>query len=401
MKGAIMPPQPPAWDWLPGALIPFDWNAFFHKHRLLWQDHGGLRATLGPLTFRLLLYAIGQLGWLADEVFWPNWRQSRLSGPIFILGHQRSGTTLLHRLLSQDRTSARALSFQEMLLPATSIQRIIATIIELDRRCGGGLARMFRNWEERTFAPLDHIHRLRFGEIEEDEFVLWSIYASAMCVNDAPLATEHEGLNDLRHFHDWPILRQIRALGWYRACLLKKAGREPMAEANLAPWIVSKNPAFSQKIPQLRQLFPAACFIYLVRDPLETIPSRLSLIENIWRHRFPDFTRMNRRQIDVIVADSIQTYRAAEQDLPNVPAPQKIIVRYDELLADPARVVNTIYDHFGLPGPDPHLQARLAEQKPRPASPESGHRYSLADFDLAAADLLRELGPVLAAYHLR
>ena len=118
-------PSPP-WDRLPGALLPFDWGAFARKHKILYHDHGGLKATAGPMAFRLGLFALGQLGWALDEALMPGWRNANMRGPLFILGHQRSGTTFLHRLLDRDLTHARSLRFHEMLLPASTIQRAIA-----------------------------------------------------------------------------------------------------------------------------------------------------------------------------------------------------------------------------------------------------------------------------------
>ena len=46
--------------------------------------------------------------------------------------------------------------------------------------------------------------------------------------------------------------------------------------------LVSKNPAFVAKMRDLPVAFPAAKFIFLVRNPFETIPSLLKLMRTIW-----------------------------------------------------------------------------------------------------------------------
>jgi hypothetical protein len=384
------------WDRLPGLMVPFNWRAFWQKHRILYRDVGDLRSITSSVALRFGLFFVGQASWTLDALFFPRWRDTPMAPPIFILGHQRSGTTLLHRLLSEDRTHARSLLFHEMILPAISAQRAIAGVGALDRRLTGGkLASWLHAVQERTFGPLDHIHRLRFDEIEEDEFVLWNIYASTMCINDAPLNTVHKDLEDLRDFHKWPIERQTKAFGWYRACLLKKIYRNPAPAGAGLPWIVSKNPHFSQKIPELLRVFPDAKLIYLIRNPLEAIASRLDLIRGIWRHRFKEFHDMTAEQAEAILKDSLRTYLNAERDLDRVPERQRFVVRYEDLLKRIPETVRDIYRHFGLPRPDENLAAALRAFDTREKH-VSRHQYRLEEFGIAAERVRSELAPVFA-----
>ncbi|MGV8841344.1 MAG: sulfotransferase family protein [Bauldia sp.] len=386
------------WSRLPGAVVPFNWPAFWQKHRILLREQKAYGAILSSLASRLGFYAAGQTGWALDALVHPGWKRTRMAPPIFILGHQRSGTTLLHRLLSEDRAHARSLLLHEMVLPAITTQNSIARVGRWDSRHGGWIGRRFQSFQQHMFAPLDYMHRLRLDEIEEDEFVLWGIYASTMVINDSPLNASAKSLEDLRDFHRWPVDRQIRALGWYRATLLKKVYRSPTADGSL-PWIVSKNPHFSQKIPELMRVFPDARIVYLVRNPLETIASRLDLIRGIWRHRFKGFRDMTKEQAESIVKDSLRTYLNAERDLYDVPEAQRMIVHYDELLTHIPETVHRIYEQFGLPGPDEHLTAKLAEIRARKRH-VSEHKYDLEEFGVDPAELRRELEPVFRNHDL-
>ena len=388
-------PRPP-WDWMPGAALPFDWPAFLRKYALLARKEGQPAAVAGQLAFRLALLAIAQSSWALDEVLTPGWREENLRGPLFIVGHQRSGTTLLHRILAQDRVHARALSLNEMLLPAVSAQRGISGLARFDAHAGQRLRSRFNALQDKLFGPLDDIHRLRFDEIEEDEFVLWGIFASVMCANDAPSAAAMPELDDLRSFESWPVARQVRALGYYRACALKKLHREPVADGERPPWLVSKNPAFTTKMKELAQVFPDARFVYLVRDPLVTIPSRLSLIRAIWRRRFPSFRDMSSEHVEVILRDSVRTYLAAERDLPALPGDRTFTVRYEQLTARPAEAVAQIYDHFALPAPDATLLEAIAARNRRPRW--SQHLYALEDFGLSKDRIRSLLAPVFDRY---
>lgn len=381
------------WSRLPELVIPFNWRAFWQKHRILYRDLSDLGGITSAVASRFSLHILGQIGWTLDAALHPGWKNTKMAPPVFILGHQRSGTTLLHRLLSGDLTHARSLLLHEMILPSITTQRSIAAIGKWDRKLAHGwLAKRFDAFQERLFGPLDYMHRLRFDEIEEDEFVLWTIYASTMVINDAPLNTAHKDLEDLRDFHKWPVKRQIEAFGWYRACLLKKIYRNPSPDEHL-PWIVSKNPHFSQKIPELMRVFPDARLVYILRNPLETIASRLDLIRGIWRHRFPEFKDMTQEQSAAIVKDSLRTYLNAERDFYDVPEAQRMIVTYDDLLERIPETVRAIYDKFGLPGPDAHLEAMLAEVATRPRH-VSKHHYDLTEFGVDPDALKAELAPV-------
>lgn len=380
---------PTGWNTLPLARVPFGWRAFLQKYTILRQTGGISPRLLGELAGRLGLYGLSQSAWLLDMAIAPGWRHTPLERPIFIIGHQRSGTTLMHRLLAADRTHARALCLHEMLLPAVSFQRALAGLHALDRASGGRAARAVLAWQDRRFARMDPIHRIRFHEIEEDEFVFWAIFASAMCVNDAPGTVARPELDGLRDFDAWPLARKQAILGWYRACLMKKLYREPHAGG--PAWIVAKNPAFSQKIPMLREIFPDARFVHLWRDPLVTIPSRLSLIRAIWWERFGRTIELSPAQVEAIVDDSIRTYARADRDLKGVPEEGQVRVDYNDFIRDVPGTVRGIYRHFQLPPDDVNLNAALQRHRESREAHTARHEYTLEEFGLNAATLADRL----------
>ena len=326
-----------------------------------------------------------QLFWLLDELFAPGWRQTKIRGPIFIIGHQRSGSTVLHRLLSSNKSSV-GLTLQEMIFPAVTLQWLISRVTSWTQRHARRVSTYLNSIEENAFSELDSVHRMRLGEIEEDEFVMWSIFSSAMCANDDPLTSTHEKLIQLRSFHSWPAKRKTRALNWYRACVQKKIYREFGVSGG---WAVAKNPAFTSKIAEISALFPEARFVLLVRNPLEAIPSRLSLIESIWKHRFPAYAGMTSEQVEEIYSDSIKTYLAAESDLEAIPATRKIIVDYSKLAADPIETATHILDYFHINGGINTASVRTHNTR---------HQYSLEGFSLSKDRITKDLSAVFNRY---
>jgi len=359
-----------------GSAIPFGWRALVAKAAVTMRPDPG--RALAQASMRAALYAMNQAAWFADDHFWPAWRDARFRGPLFVIGHQRSGTTLLHRLLAGG-TDARALTLADMLFPSIAAQRLAETAFSLDTSMGGRLRTGLDRAQERRFGPLDALHRMRLDQVEEDEILLWAIGASGMCATDDPRSVAATSLASLRHAELWPAETRERVFDYYRDCLRKKAYRE-IRKVDLAPWIVSKNPAFCQRIPVLLATFPEARFVHLVRDPREAIPSRLHLVRAIWRHRLPWFRDPTEAQIAAIVDDSVASYLLAHRDLSPVPRERKIVVRFEELMDDPNRTADSVRWQFGL-------ERRAADRDPARGARKRNPRHVLAEFGLDDATI--------------
>ncbi len=57
-----------------------------------------------------------------------------------------------------------------------------------------------------------------------------------------------------------------------------------------------------------------------MRNPLETIPSRLSLVQAVQELQTHDHAGLSRSEIDEIVADSVRTYLLADRDIKALPS---------------------------------------------------------------------------------
>ncbi len=380
------------WDELPRWFVPFGWREFWRKQAYLLRDTKSPLRVSAQVAVRLALLGVNQTAWTLDQFAFPRWDQTELFGPVFIIGHQRSGTTLLHRALARD-PNACALAMHEMVLPAISAHRVIRAIARWDSRHGGRIRGRIDRLQDRFLGRLDHIHRIRLDSIEEDEFVFWSAFRSGMCVNDNPASVSRRELDYFRDFRSWSEREQQIALAWYRACLLKRVNREPSRESGAPVWIVAKNPAFSQRIPQLLRVFPGAKFILLVRNPLETIPSRLSLIREIWRLGYPELERMSLAQVATIVDDSVRTYTYAQRDCALLRPDQLVEIRYHDLKSDLGATIEKVYSQLTLPGSPSDIGNSIGE-----ADSPGHHHYSLADFDLSETDLRARLAAVFDAY---
>jgi hypothetical protein len=83
----------------------FDFGNYFKMLRLAWGE-ASPRARRRYLAILLLavppVALFHALCFALDPILFPSLRRVKLRQPVFVVGHARSGTTLVHRLLSQD-----------------------------------------------------------------------------------------------------------------------------------------------------------------------------------------------------------------------------------------------------------------------------------------------------------
>lgn len=374
----------------PRFITPFRWDVFWQKQRVMMRQNG-VASTLPSIGFHLGVYLFNQIGWGIDNIIPSSVPTPQIDESVFIVGHQRSGTTFLHRLMAQNDW-AHSLDLHEMLFPATSFQRGIELIDRLDTTMGSPLLNRFNDLQGRLFGHIDNIHRVRLNEPEEDEFVMWSQYASDICINDSPTLIELGPKDMPKEFEFWTPQQQFSALMWYRACIQKKLERKKGTGI-----YVGKNPRFSRTLPQLNTIFPNSKIIVLVRNPLEAIPSRMSLTLALWGFRKPRVERLSKAHIQWILQNSIETYLKTEEGLKHIPEDRKIIIGYNDLKTNTRQNLHHIVDRLGLPKLSTTVQQRLLEMETK--SYLSKHQYNLSDYGLTPADIETPLASIFQQYH--
>ena len=112
-------------------------------------------------------------------------------------------------------------------------------------------------------------------------------------------------------------------------------------------YFVAKNPAFSPKIETLAEFFPDARIIYLVRNPLDMLPSTVSWI-NYARRVFTE-PEEKYLYLDEILSLTQYWYRHPLQFLDFYPSPRHLILKYDDLVQRSEHVIRGFYEQFGYP----------------------------------------------------
>lgn len=348
-----------------------------------WRDTLFTAATLGVL-------GAGRLAAPLDHIFHPGHRTCRVERPVFILGHPRSGTTFLHRLVTQTGEHP-AFQTWELLTPSLTLRTLVRPLVS-------ALARwMGRGFHDSEAVFKDGAHEVRADTIEEEELLFLFNLDSQFLTLFTPVGFHEDDPCDLAFADHQPPARRRASVEWLRACLQRQI------HATGKTRVVAKLPYSTLRVRSLLEAFPDARFVYLVRSPLETIPSHLSLHEGFFEQRYgtasipPELLeRYFRRRYRYNVALYRSFYELTQDGV--LGPDQLMVIPYPELRRDLEGVFDRFVDFCGL-SPSPALRQAVSTQATRQAAYTRTHRNrSVEAFGLTEEEVMRDLGWVYDAY---
>lgn len=268
---------------------------------------------------------------------------TRLEPPVFVIGHWRSGTTLLHELLALDPQFSWPTTFQcfvpSHFLVSSPFLRPLVRVLMPKRR------------------PMDSMPA-GVDLPQEDEFALAALGAPspylylAFC-HEAP---PHLDMLNLDGASPQDVEKLHSAMTrFYQAVAFRNPGR-----------LVLKSPTHTGRIAAISRWFPGARFIHISRHPERIVPSTVHL----WRslasvqgfqlpaRQVPDFEPYV-HQCQKLMYDGY--FR--DRDL--IPENQRLEMRFEDLIESPLENMERIYEAFGFEGFDravPQIQRFLASR---------------------------------------
>ena len=348
-------------EWSPHLWEGLDYFAFW---RLLARGRFrvGRRQLHVVAVMSVVTLANTILGWLQRARHGRDLRRTPLpASPLFVLGHWRTGTTLLHELLMLDPRFTTPSTHDcflphHNLLSAGFVQRYLAFVMPKQRPMDA----MPAGWER----P------------QEDEFALAlfgepSTYTDIAFPNGPPL---DYGALDLSSLDERQKRRWRRTLAHFVRTLTLRDPRR----------LVLKSPPHTARVPELLKLFPGAKFVHIRRDPLALYSSTLNLWYSLalshglqTPHSPAQFEAKVLREFRVIY----ETYFATRH---LIPAGNLVEICYEELARDLVGGVRAVYDGLALGG--------FAEVEPRLrhyAEANRGYRRNTFSLDPATEARVR------------
>jgi hypothetical protein len=276
--------------------------------------------------------------------------------PVFIIGHWRSGTTLLHELFALDA---------RMTCPDTYACFAPAHFLVSRRWLAPLLTRCIPG------RPTDTM-RTGWDRPQEDEFALCNLglpspYLSMIFPNHPPAFPA---------YHDLATVPPPARDAWFatltkffRAVVLQRPGR-----------LVVKSPLHTFRVRLLLEHFPRARFVYITRNPYEVFASTMALWQRLFRDQALQRPRYAGLEEHVLATFEAMAARLTA-DRAVVPPGQFCTTRYEDLLRDPAAEMQRIYTTLQLGDAAPVLSAIAMELPRLRAHQPARHALSSAQRD--------------------
>ncbi len=343
-----------------------------HVIRLLVRVFGLRLRFLWLLCFRLALTSFTWLTLGLDRVLFPGHRRAPLERPLFLVGHLRSGTTFMHRYLSDLLPGHRSMVLWEMVFPALTARALLRPFLPLMRKVS-----FSKVWDPA-------IHETGFFEPETDDIALSMRF--------------FDGLLSWIYFHAWQAYESDEA---FAAALAQTVEKDHFVDYLRGVYrrnvhrtgqaMFSKSFCLLFNLETVRRRFPGARFLLMVRDPVEAVVSMLSLERSVQR-RLNDIDRQpearRARYYRNLYRTSLAYYRRFCEEVARGPE-DALVVEYPDLFRD---FEGTLVRAARLAGvePTPAQLEAIRAQAARQGSYSSAHRYAPEEFGLTAEQIRRD-----------
>jgi hypothetical protein len=333
----------------------YPWYSPRFWHALRVTDWFGLLARHGfrvhPLRAPMAAIITGITPWnsaaagLQHLMYGRYIEQTRIEQPpVFIVGHWRSGTTLLHELLHLDSRFATPNTYQCMAPHHTLVTE--------------WLIGKYMGWLLPKQRPMDNM-AAGFQRPQEDEFALLALgaptpYARMAFPNDQP--ADYSTLLNLDEASPADRERFEKALVWFAKLITLQTRQKQL---------LLKSPPHTGRIGHLAQWFPGAKFIHIARNPFSLFPSTTRLwqsLDDVQGLQVAQHANLREYVFDC----GERMYRGYENQRKSIPAGDLYELKYEDLVKDPVGQCEKIYSTLQLGNFDPvreKIAAYMQSQK--------------------------------------
>lgn len=334
---------------------------------------------LGRITVRELVVSLLRtlLELEADRRRHGEIEAQRITAPVFIIGLPRTGTTLLHGLMSEDPGS-RVPRTWEVMYPTG----FPTTPDAIDRYRSRTASRL--GWANRLAPEFKRIHPIAPDLPQECIAVTAPVFMSIQ------FHTTH----NVPSYENWlEQADQSPAYAFHRRFLQHLQAQRPGDR-----WVL-KAPGHLFALAALLGEYPDAKIVQTHRDPLRVMASMASHA-TVLRRAFSDSADPRE-----IAADWTARWSRALDDFLAVRdrhAPGQFLdVDYDEIEADPLAAVTRIYDFLDWELTDEARDRMQAFLDANPKNKHGVHRYSLAEYGLDRDTELERFGDYCRRFEIK
>ena len=299
-----------------------------------------------------------------DQVFFPSFNQ-KIINPIIIVGNPRSGTTFLHRFLITQKIGTGSQLWQ-LIYPSIFLQKLIKPILPLLE----------------IISPTRHhstkAHKTSLTSIETDDVSLLFRYLDGFFFYGFILTFDKE---DLFHWVDPRIIdNSDRDYKWFDSIWRRNL------YSNSGDRYIGKLFSLSSNLPKFQKKYPDASILYIVRDPLDLIPSGLSLVTGVLDKKFNFWSldeNIKKRFITRLYNSLVELLNRFQEDwVTNKINKEKVfIIRFDNMMNDFEPLMKDVMKFINIEK-TLHLDEQIKIVDKSQKEYKSEHSYDLSKFEL-------------------
>jgi omega-hydroxy-beta-dihydromenaquinone-9 sulfotransferase len=345
---------------------------------------------IGAFLLLQLRQAISAATLGLDHVFFPRHRAQPIDRPIFIIGNPRSGTTFLHRLLLGAGEMA-AFELWEMLFPAITARKLLGRIVP----------RLDRLSPARYHASDVHDTSLRGIETDDVAWFFrtlngpfaWAYFLAWQDNWGSPLSRREFGIDEVSPREEERFFKYYESV-WRRNLALKRADR-----------VLAKTSMLTFRLDAVLRRYPDCRLVYVVRDPVEVIPSGMSLLASVLENAYDVWNRTSeqdqKRWVENLYGASCDMLSSFHDvySAGLIPERNVCVVRYEDLIGDLEPTIDRILKFVEIE-PTSAFRDEVREQAERQRAYKSRHEHSPQQFGLAPERIRQDLGFVYEAFGL-
>lgn len=358
------------------------------KHVWNLKEWGGRNRMLFRLLVLIPLVTVfHSLCFALDYLLFPKlWRQ-RVDQPVFIVGHARSGTTLMHRLMSADGDRFSYFLYWEMFFPSLLQKKLIRALGWVDQvLLGGPIKRSLVAWDDKTFGPYRHMHNMSLWNAEEDQFSMRGAFVTQQWSLDIPMMH----IIDMFHVDQMPAKKK-RWMRHYKELVKRQILLNGGNKIHL-----SKNPVMSGWVEAIIETFPDARIAVMMRDPKQCIPSVLKLVEITWKAKKWSKTDYQ-NSLGMLQDICFESFKNPREQLAKHSEIAHVVVDYRDLTRAPREATKAVYQALNI-DMSPEFDDYLVAQAEREKKHNSKFEYSLGEYDIAEEKIESELAEFYSIY---
>lgn len=335
------------------SLCPFpDWNDLLLMLKVSlttrYKDVPFLHNGVGFLYIMWkvgVCYPLETILWHLDDILFPEYKNTEIKEPLFLLGQPRSGTTMFESLLSEDKDRFCSMLLYEMRYPYLCLQYTVDYINKFDAKfCHGYIYKItlwsgFLNALQET-GERKAMRRLRFDLPDEDDLLFFfHTYCHFLLAGWFPsprIVSFNHRFSDLRKD------TRSRYMELHRRAVQKVMYRRGNGRRYLAKWVAGWN----GQLDEAKATYPDAKYVVLVRDPKDSLPSWMKLQGLLAYQMTGNNVMKNHEDVrETIIKENIEWFHKEVEFCRTTSRKHLLVLRYSDLVTDIPGQVELLY-HF-------------------------------------------------------